>query len=267
MPSPFPGMDPYLEEPGLWPDVHHRLITVTSELLQDRLSPKYLVRVEERIYTAGRDDETRLQRIRGVHVVSASKRSGGTLKPAEESSVGVLECADPIEVQVELEEAVREARLNILLQDDRSIVAVIEVISPANKTVGAAGRANYLQKRQEVIDSDSHLVEIDLLRAGAWVFARDSMPAHDYAVRVSKRVPESRRAWIWPIRLRQRLPQIFIPLRKEDPDTRLDLQAALATVYKRASYELELDYSKPPVPPLQGDSAAWAAHLPAGAGA
>lgn len=265
MPSPFPGMDPYLEEPGLWPDVHHELISVARELLQDRVSPKYLVRVEERVYVAGPDDETRLQRIPDVHVVAAPKH-GGALKAAPAGSVAVLERADPIEVQVELEEEVREARLNVISRDDRSIVAVIEVISPANRTVGAVGRGNYLQKRQEVIDSESHLVEIDLLRAGAWVFAREMIPAHDYAVRVSKRVSESRRAWLWPIRLQQQLPEIFIPLRKEDPDVKLDLQTVLATVYKRASYELELDYSRPPVPPLQGDNAAWAAQLLAGAG-
>jgi hypothetical protein len=103
---------------------------------------------------------------------------------------------------------------------------------------------------------------IDLLRAGVPVFSRDWLPAHDYAVRVSKRVGGSRRrTWIWPIRLQQQLPEIFIPLRKEDPDVLLDLQVVLSIVYKRASYDLELDYSRPPVPPLQGDSAVWAADL------
>ena len=114
MPSPFPGMDPYLEDPGLWPDVHHRFISATSELLQDRVSPKYLVRVEERVYVAGPDDETRLQRIPDVHVIAAPKHADDALKAASAGSVAVLECADPIEVQVELEEEVREARLNVI---------------------------------------------------------------------------------------------------------------------------------------------------------
>ena len=50
MPSPFPGMDPYLEHPGRWPDVHHRLISIASDLLTAQLRPKYCVRVEERVY-------------------------------------------------------------------------------------------------------------------------------------------------------------------------------------------------------------------------
>jgi len=260
MPSPFPGMDPYLEDPGLWPDVHHRLISVASELLQDRVSPKYIVRVEERVYLSLPDDEANLQRIPDLQVILSPKHSGSPLESVTSSSVAVLERPQPIEVPVEVNDPVHEARLNIISRDDRSVVAVIEVLSPSNKAVGAAGRENYMQKRQEVMDSNSHFVEIDLLRAGVPVFARDWLPAHDYAVRVSKRVGDQRRrAWIWPVRLQQQLPEIFIPLRKEDSDAVLDLQVALATAYKRASYDLELDYTRPPAPPLRGDSADWAA--------
>jgi hypothetical protein len=255
-------MDPYLEDPGLWPDVHHRLISVASDLLQDRVSPKYIVRVEERVYVSAPDDESELQRVADAQVVLAPRHSGGVLKPVVSGAVAELDRPQPIEVPVEDREPVREARLNIMSRDDRSVVAVIEVVSPTNKAVGGAGRANYLQKREEVMDSNSHLVEIDLLRSGVPVFARSWLPAHDYAVRVSKRISDMhRRGWVWPIRIQQQLPEIFIPLLKGDSDALLDLQAVLATVYKRASYELELDYRRPPAPPLQGDRAAWAADL------
>ncbi len=30
--SPFPGMDPYLEHPQLWPEVHHLLLSACSPL-------------------------------------------------------------------------------------------------------------------------------------------------------------------------------------------------------------------------------------------
>jgi hypothetical protein len=267
MPSPFPGMDPYLEDPGLWPDVHHELISVARELLQDRLSPKYIVRVEERVYVSGPDDEARLQRIPDVQVLVSPKHSAGRLKKAPApASVAVLERPRPIELKLEPAE-VHEARLNIISREDRFIVAVIEVLSPANKAHGAAGRENYLQKREEVLASHSHLIEIDLLRAGESVFSRDELPPHDYAVRVSKYITGSdRRAWAWPIVLQCPLPEIFIPLRAGDADALLDLQAALGLVYKRASYELELDYSKPPVPPLQGEQAAWSAQIVASGG-
>jgi hypothetical protein len=41
MELPFPGMDPYLEAPSIWPDVHHRLIAALSEQLQSQLGPQY----------------------------------------------------------------------------------------------------------------------------------------------------------------------------------------------------------------------------------
>ena len=47
MPSPFPGPDPYLEDPRSWRDVHHRLISAASDLLNDQTRPKYFVRIEE----------------------------------------------------------------------------------------------------------------------------------------------------------------------------------------------------------------------------
>ena len=59
MPSPFPGMDPYLEEPGLWPDVHHNLITFAARFLTQQLRPKYYARVEERVYISDENDPGR----------------------------------------------------------------------------------------------------------------------------------------------------------------------------------------------------------------
>src|SRR5437763_15475627 len=56
MPSPFPGMDPYLEEPGLWPDVHHRLISFAALSLTQQLRPKYYARIEERTYISDEKD-------------------------------------------------------------------------------------------------------------------------------------------------------------------------------------------------------------------
>ena len=45
MPSPFPGMDPYLEG-YLWPDVHHRLATQISDQLMPLVWPRYVARIE-----------------------------------------------------------------------------------------------------------------------------------------------------------------------------------------------------------------------------
>ncbi len=49
MPSPFPGMDPYLEHPGMWPEVHHRLISAIADALEQTLTLDYRVAIEKRL--------------------------------------------------------------------------------------------------------------------------------------------------------------------------------------------------------------------------
>jgi hypothetical protein len=56
MPSPFPGMDPYLEHPRSWPNFHHRLITAIAIHLGPQLRPKYRVVVEEAMYQTATPD-------------------------------------------------------------------------------------------------------------------------------------------------------------------------------------------------------------------
>ena len=56
MKSPFPGMDPYLEHPSLWPDVHNRLITAVADDLSARVAPRYYVGLERRTYLLKADD-------------------------------------------------------------------------------------------------------------------------------------------------------------------------------------------------------------------
>src|SRR5687768_5063842 len=63
MPSPFPGMDPCLEDPGLWRDVHHGLISEIQADLNRQLRPKYHVRVEDRVYVSDEDDEVHEPRL------------------------------------------------------------------------------------------------------------------------------------------------------------------------------------------------------------
>src|SRR5436305_13223424 len=56
MPSPFPGMDPYLEDPNHWGNVHHGLIGEIQAQLNAKVRPRYVVRVEERVYVVPEDD-------------------------------------------------------------------------------------------------------------------------------------------------------------------------------------------------------------------
>lgn len=49
MKSPFPGMDPYLEQ--YWRDVHHSLCTYARDALQPQIRPALFARIEERSHS------------------------------------------------------------------------------------------------------------------------------------------------------------------------------------------------------------------------
>jgi hypothetical protein len=247
-------MDPYLENPGLWPDVHHRLISVVGDQLGAQLRPKYYVRIEERVYLSDENDPYRAVIIPHLRIAEQAALAGTAFQP---SGVATLEAAEPVEVTTLIDEEIHEAFLEVIDREQRQVVTVIEVVSPTNKWPSARGQADYQKKRQEVLNSPSHWVEIDLLRAGRPLVLRELLPACDYTVHVS-RVERRPKGQVWPIRLAQRLPVVEIPLRAGDPDARLDLQQALTIVYDRAAYDLEIDYRAAPVPPLTGEAAAWA---------
>ena len=257
MPSPFPGMDPYLENPALWPDVHHKLISVIRASLNQQLAPKYLVRIEERLYLSDESDPGRSVIIPDLRVASPPVQEQHAHRSTAAPGVVV---AESIEMITLLDDEIHETRLELLESESRSVIAVIEILSPTNKVAGSSGRESYREKRQEILHSPTHLVEIDLLRAGASFLARNQLPTCDYLVHVSRRRPRPR-GQDWPIQLQQRLPVIPIPLRPEDPDEKLDLQEALSTAYDRARYGALIDYNADPVPPLRGETATWAAEL------
>ena len=250
----FPGMDPYLEDPRLWPGVHSRVVVYFADQLQLRLGPRYVAAVEERVFLEGPDREV-------VPDVWIRKT-----RDAEEGGVvAVAEIDAPTRVHVEGLEA-HESYIEILdLQSGKRVVTVIEVVSPANKFPGK-GRQSYEEKQHEGLQSATHLVEIDLLRAGQHVVAvpewriRGGQP-YDYLVCVNR--AQGLRDWyeLYPRRLRERLPRIGVPLAGDDPDVPLDVQAAIAQVYDAGSYLRRIDYGCPCRPPLCEEDQAWAHEL------
>ena len=157
--------------------------------------------------------------------------------------------AEPVEVVTLIEEEIRELRVEVIDASRRQVVTVIEVLSPTNKIPNSRGQESYRRKRAEVLASQSHWVEVDLLRDGERLVAAELMPYGDYFVHVS-RVERRPSGKVWPIRLPQPLPAIPIPLRAPDPDVKLDLQQVLTTVYDRSSYDLTIDYGNEPIPAL-----------------
>ena len=257
MPSPFPGMDPYLEDPGLWPDVHHGLISEMQARLNQNLRPKYHVRIEERIYISDENDPGRRVIVPDLKIRSASSESEVTAFDPSSSAVAF---AKPLVMTTMIEEEIHEPYLQVIDREQRSVVTVIEILSPTNKVDRSRGRDSYEQKRIEVMQSPSHFVEIDLLREGVGFYTREVLPKADYYVHVSRK-GERPKGIVWPIQLPQRLPPIDIPLLPEDADAKLDLQIVLDTAYDRAGYDLEADYGREPVPPLSKEKAEWSRRL------
>ncbi len=257
MNSPFPGMDPYLEDPRIWPNVHHGVISQMQRVLNETLRPRYFVRVEERIYVSDETDPGRRVLVPDLQVAATKRAQTANRGPSDSRGLAI---AEPVVLTTLLDEEIHESHLRIVDAQGKTVVAVIEVLSPANKVAGARGRASYIEKRAEMMRSQSHWMEIDLLRSGEPIVARETLPEGDYFVHVS-RVQKRPRGYVWPIRLEERLPVVGVPLGGGDPDAPLDLQAVLDAAYKNGAYDLEVDYRREPSPPLSEGQRAWAEML------
>jgi hypothetical protein len=255
MPSPFPGMDLYLETPRLLYDVHHTLISEIQTALNAALACRYVARLGMRSYLSGEDDPARdAWRIFDVPFNRTAKRKRPkTVKRTD----GI---AEPLNIPFSVEDEIEEAFLEIRHVKSKTAVTVIEVLRPSNKIPGSASRKSLLDKRRQILASKVHWVEIDLLRAGTPSLDRLAVASSDYRIVVS-RSENRRRARFWPVNVRQKLPIVGIPLRGKDPDAPLDLNAVLRTAYDHAGYDLSVDYRRDPVPPLSREDAAWAAKL------
>lgn len=250
MVMPFPGMDPYLEHPVLWPGVHGQTLVWMMHQLRPRLHPRYIISLEERVVVEGPDE----QRAPDLWI-QRRRPAAGEAAPATTPERG------PLIVEVEEWES-KQRYLEILDRYQKlRVVTVIELVSPSNKARGA-GRRAYRKKQKEVRASGCHLVEIDLLRTGRHVLAVPEVRVkdiaeYDYLVCVS-RWPNRRRFELYPWRLREPIPIVRIPLADSDPDVPLDLRAALEQTYQDGSYALRVRYEEPCVPALTAADQEWA---------
>jgi len=250
MRSPFPGMDPYLEQ--FWGDVHHRLIIYLSDTLQKHLPGDLRARVDERVFVEPEEGKDR-KIIPDVRVVERGRREDPVLRAGNGIAV-----AEPPVVHMEQDEPVRQGFIEIIdIKSGRRVVTVIEILSPSNKFPGP-GRDLYVKKQEELRAGNVSLVELDLLRAGSKVLSAPFELIPD-----GHRTPYAacvRRGWkplefeYYRIPLRERLPAIAIPLRQTDRDVPLDLQALLDQCYEAAEYD-DIDYREEPDPPLSRDDA------------
>ena len=247
MPSPFPGMDPFLEEPSAWGGFHSRLINSISDDLANRVAPNFLVDIEERVYITMPDDPQRHPIVPDVYVVSEPRREYTT------ATAGAI--AAPTLIEPIYPEEIRDRYIEIRDARNRDVVTTIEVLSPFNKAASSPGREAFLRKRKAVTTSKTHWVEIDLLRAGERPPELASKSDY-YALLKRGGVPGPYEVWYFD--LRDWMPTIAIPLRPPFEDVPLNLQTAFDTVYARGHYAESADYSRmPPAPRLRPADVTW----------
>ncbi len=250
MPSPFPGMDPYIERPEIFPDFHDRLITYLCETLQPVLKPRYVAVSADRLYVVESERPIRpdVSVVRTSSTVRPSSAGTALLKP-DAPAVFVLE-----------RETVREPLIHIIEPAaGNRIVTAIEVLSPDNKAPGA-GRASYLRKREEFWENGANLVEIDLLHEGQHTVRVSTeklatlRPWH-YLVAVTRCEPSRQEVYAFP--LPNRLPCVAIPLSDDDPDTVLDLSVPFTRCWDAGPYPYVLFYGGPPPGKWTAEELAW----------
>jgi hypothetical protein len=241
-------MDPYLEHPSLWPDVHNSLIAAIRDALASVIAPNYYIRLERRAYLLRPDD---LEFIGRPDLSIVPRIEPQNLSRLPLADVGV------IEVEVPIKDEVGENYLEVYATTTGKLVTVLELLSPVNKL--GKGRAEYEEKREYILESRTNLIEIDLLRAG------EPMPINkpiqsDYRVLVL-RGTQRPRGQLYAFNLRQIIPSFPLPLLPDDKEPNVDLNAIHHQLYERARFDLGLDYSQPPVPPLKDDDVEWANQL------
>lgn len=253
MGSPFPGMNPYLENPTTWPNLHSRLIVAIANLLGPRLRPKYRVVVEEAVYKRDGSDQTLLI---GVPDVSVRQSSTAKTEPKAglgQGSIAVIE-PDPVIVTVPMPSTVRHRYLEIRSLKTSDVITVIEILSPVNKR--GAGRRKYESKRLEILESQTHLVEIDLLHGGTPMPVLDYPSQSHYRVLVSN-CEDRPRAQLYPFDVQQSFPAFWVPLKAEDEAIAVNLKPMLDEIYELSGYDLDLDYSQDPEPKWSAADLQW----------
>ncbi len=273
-------MDPYLEAPDFFPDLHAHLASALSGLLNAALPHPYYARMNVRhelglVLEAGAlrsviPDVVVSRRLReppGQWGNVAVADSVVVVAPRKQETPGVefRIHTDPVRhTFVEVRDAARGHKL----------VTFIEIVSPSNKKPGPDRRA-YENKQREVLESDASVIELDLLRTGRRLLPYLELEAavHDIGCdylmllnRASLREDRWMDYTLYPVKLRETLPCIPVPLAGADPDVLLDLQVAFNRAYLDGPYLRAVDYTAEPDPPLREEDRPWAAELLRAAG-
>ncbi|MCI0637800.1 MAG: DUF4058 family protein, partial [Gemmataceae bacterium] len=229
----------------------HRFLDCWCEAIADVLPPHYDARLDESVNLVQMSPQV----IRLVYPDIAVSRGRQRTKRARAKDTGTL-LLEPVTIPHEFLEEVRQARIEILHRRDRRLVAVLEMLSPFNKS--ADGFVQYRNKRKTILLQKVHLVKLDLLVGGQRLPHAEPLPAGDYYAFIS-RVENRPNCEVYHWTVRDPLPTIPVPLRAPDADIHVDLAKVFRATYRRGRYARSLAYSAPPSAPLGNDNVRWAA--------
>ncbi len=266
MPSPFPGMDPYLEG-AIWPDVHHALATGIRRALVPQLRPHYVARIEVSVIEDGAPEaelgilypDVEVLRRRAARSAPDGHEAYGAKAGASTGrAAGGPALAAPLTLPLPAPFAVRVPSIELRDAANDELVTAIELLSPVNKRQPALEA--YRRKRDRLRRAGVHLLEVDLLRRGQRPLQHAGLPLCDYLVTLTR--AGAGEVEVWPLALADPLPTLPVPLRAPDPDASFDLGAVLRQLYDEAAYDLSIDYAAAPPPPLlTPEQEAWRAGL------
>lgn len=253
MPSPFPGVDPFVEAQNLWRDFDAKFLSTWQDRLLLQLPDNYDARIEEDVYVIFGEEEISRSIIPDIAV---EQTDTGFTEPAPadptvlaDVATATLTLPPPCEVP--------HRYLQILRQPERTVVAVLELLSPTNK---GTKFGTYVEKRDEILDTGTHLVEVDLLLGGRKLPMREPLPPGQFHVFIS-RGDQRPKSTVGGWTLRQRLPRIPIPLLGPDERVVSDLQDVFDTAWERGRYDRAVDYGKPIDSGLSEDDRNWVAEI------
>lgn len=269
MPTPFPGMDPYLERRGLWEEIHTDLISGIRHYLIPLLRPKYRVAIEQRTYLSLVSSSSSLSlpfpppkpELTGKPDVMIT--IPGQAAVAEPLTLAETTFDPPLLGELPMPEEITERYLEIRDVGTQEVITAIEILSPTNKT-DKEGQQQYERKRLQVLGSETSLVEIDLLRGGQpfamRVIDQNQATSSDYRIVIS-RSWQRPSADLYLFGVRQPIPSFLIPLRPSEQEPVLPLNRILHDLYDQGGFDMVIDYTQPADPPLAEADALWAAQL------
>ena len=256
MPSPFPGMDPYLESSMHWGSVHDRVIAAIEAQFNRNLPAGYVAELDQYVWLTGdTPDERELLGRPDAFVLHEDNF------PLADSSVSTTIVVEPmLKTTLPKSKKLKRNYVKITSANGAEVLAVVELLSPSNKQPGP-DRMAYLAKRGEYRAAGVNLIEIDLLRAGDRLpMGRPQPPVTDYYLLRCTR-DEPSRASIWAFGVRETIPVIAVPFRAGIAPVALDLRACLDRAYDDGRYRDKLNYSGPCDPALRREDAEWASGL------